>query len=73
MMAATRRIARLVEQLSEEVIRARELTAWLSELGVLTADIGHEFGALSDYHSLLSTWNRRMLVSWTAVNVTVIC
>ena len=46
MMAAARRIARLVEQLSEEVIRARELTAGLTELGVLTTDLGHEFGSL---------------------------
>jgi hypothetical protein len=61
------RIAKCVEALSAAVEEERKVRSKLAELGASNAlvDAGREFGVLAEFHSLLSTWNRRLLASGT--------
>jgi hypothetical protein len=63
--AACRKIAAAVESLSAAVEQERKIRAKLAELGCSNAlvDAGQEFGTLSEFNSLLSTWNRRLLAA----------
>ena len=57
-----RQLAQLVEALSAAVEAERKIRAELGELGSSAlVDAGYEFGDLSQYNSLLSAWNRRMI------------
>lgn len=55
------RIARLVEVLSAEIEAGRALVEPLRKLGGDPPDVGAEIGALVDWNSALSKWNRKML------------
>jgi hypothetical protein len=61
--AACRRIAKAVEELSAAIEEERRVRSKLVEVGCTEAlpDAGREFGALSEFNSTLSTWNRRVL------------
>jgi hypothetical protein len=62
---ACRKIAAAVESLSAAVEQERKVRAKLAELGWSNAlvNAGKEFGTLTEFHSLLSTWNRRLLAA----------
>ena len=62
-IAAVAKIARAVEALSAAVETERALRAELGDLAGGMVDAGHEFGSLADFHSVLSSWNRRLLAS----------
>jgi hypothetical protein len=63
--AACLRIAKCVEALSAAVEDERKTRSKLSELGARDAlvDAGKEFGTLTEFSSLVSVWNRRLLAS----------
>ena len=62
---ACRKIAAAVESLSAAVEEEHKVRTKFAELGCSNAlvDAGKEFGTLTEFNSLVSVWNRRLLAS----------
>lgn len=56
------RLVAAVHELSEAIEADRAICNELRSFGLSCNDTGYEFGTLSEYHSLLSQWLRRMAV-----------